>query len=289
MANIRADVTETEEYVLVLAELHVIGQVPDTVAIFDGPSLLRLNWEHRIFRQKLCRARSVYEKRAFALRCLRKFCLSEEDHRQILIQLRIKLGHFFQQEIERSYLSIFQMSTNARRLSDSSKHFVKLIKKCKKEKESLRPTIEAYNSIAADFQMPIAKEEEVARGEIPWHVNSLLSGETMKTKRAVVEKMLLITRSKEELSLLLREMKDNVKYYRSCVLPKLASRKEEILEKINDMMAGGGIAAHSPPREIPLRDLSIKSRYHAKLGSVSVAKGALAVNREGNALRTCAN
>ena len=60
--------------------------------------------------------------------------------------------------------------------SDSSKHFVKLIKKCKKEKESLRPTIEAYNSIAADFQMPIAKEEEVARGEIPWHVNSLLSG-----------------------------------------------------------------------------------------------------------------
>ena len=58
----------------------------------------------------------------------------------------------------------------------------------------------------------------------------------MKTKRAVVEKMLLITRSKDELSLLLREMKDNVKYYRSCVLPKLASRKEEILEKINDMM-----------------------------------------------------
>ena len=59
--------------------------------------------------------------------------------------------------------------------SDSSKHFVKLIKKCKKEKESLRPSIEAYNSIEADFQMPIAKEEDSCP-EIPWHVNSLLSG-----------------------------------------------------------------------------------------------------------------
>ncbi|XP_065060499.1 uncharacterized protein LOC135687776 [Rhopilema esculentum] len=64
--------------------------------------------------------------------------------------------------------------------------------------------------------MPIAKEKEVACGEILWHENSLL-------------------------------------------------------------LAREGIAAHSPPREIPLRDLSIKTGYHAKLSSSSVAQGALAV------------
>eukprot|EP00795_Rhopilema_esculentum_P005698 gene5698-10947_t len=70
--------------------------------------------------------------------------------------------------------------------------------------------------IYADYQMPIAKEKEVACGEILWHENSLL-------------------------------------------------------------LAREGIAAHSPPREIPLRDPSIKTGYHAKLGSSSVAQGVLAV------------
>lgn len=62
------------------------------------------------------------------------------------------------------------------RHADSCKGFVKIVKKCKKEKEDLKPKVEAYNSIAIDCELPVVKFEEVCIGNMPWYDDQLTSG-----------------------------------------------------------------------------------------------------------------
>lgn len=60
-------------------------------------------------------------------------------------------------------------------------------------------------------------------------------GPTMKVKRSIVEKRLLIKRSEEELPLLVREMRDHVNYYKYQVLPQLEACEVKIFDKIQDI------------------------------------------------------
>lgn len=57
----------------------------------------------------------------------------------------------------------------------------------------------------------------------------------MKVKRAIIEKLLQIRRSEEELPLLVREMRDHVLYYKHNVLPQLEATEDKMLEQIQDI------------------------------------------------------
>ena len=71
--------------------------------------------------KSLFKSKSLDEKRHSCLSFFTKLNTSEENHRQLLessaFGIRLKLAKVFQREIEKSYLSIFQMSSNARRLT----------------------------------------------------------------------------------------------------------------------------------------------------------------------------
>ena len=60
--------------------------------------------------------------------------------------------------------------------SDSCKGYVKIVKKCKKEKEALKPKVDVYNSIAIDCKLPAVKFEEVCIGNMPWYDDQLTPG-----------------------------------------------------------------------------------------------------------------
>ena len=57
----------------------------------------------------------------------------------------------------------------------------------------------------------------------------------MKVKRAIIEKLLQIRRSEEELPLLVREMRDHVLYYKCHILPQLVANENKVLEQIQDI------------------------------------------------------
>ena len=52
------------------------------------------------------------------------------------------------------------------------------MKRCKKEKEALKPKVDAYNSIAADCSLPSVQFEEVCMGNMPWHDDQLAIGKS---------------------------------------------------------------------------------------------------------------
>ncbi len=57
----------------------------------------------------------------------------------------------------------------------------------------------------------------------------------MKVKRAIIEKLLQIRRSEEELPLLVREMRDHVLYYKRHVLPQLEVTEDKMLQQVQDI------------------------------------------------------
>ena len=63
-------------------------------------------------------------------------------------------------------------------------------------------------------------------------LNFIIIDGAINAKRMIMEKLLLIKRADEELALLLREMKDHVKYYRCCIIPELQAREQEMNEKL---------------------------------------------------------
>ena len=115
------DLTSAEAHVLTIADLHSIGKLPDGVITCDGGLLLKLAWESGIASKYPIKNRSVDEKRALSLSFFAKLHLNEEKHRQLLessvLAIRLEFGRAFRREIEKRYLSIFQLSLNARRLT----------------------------------------------------------------------------------------------------------------------------------------------------------------------------
>ena len=53
---------------------------------------------------------------------------------------------------------------------------MKIVKKCRKEKENLRLKVEAYNAIATDSNLKTASVEELCKGNIPWKTEGFASG-----------------------------------------------------------------------------------------------------------------
>ena len=106
---------------LTIADLHSIGKLPDDISTCDGGILLKLAWESGMASKYPIKNRSVDEKRALSLSFFAKLDMDEEKHRQLLessvLAIRLKFGKAFQREIEKRYLSIFQLSSNARRLT----------------------------------------------------------------------------------------------------------------------------------------------------------------------------
>ncbi len=113
--------TKTEDYVLNVAELLSIGKLPESISICDGEILRKLAWECTMSPKCLAKIRSLDEKKKLCLSSFATLNLTEDNHRQLLessvLGIRLKLGKVFRQEIKKSCLSIFQMSSNARRLT----------------------------------------------------------------------------------------------------------------------------------------------------------------------------
>ena len=112
--------TKTEDYVLNVAELHSIGKLPESISICDVEILCKLAWECTMSPKCLAKIRSLDEKKKLCLSFFATLNLTEDNHRQSessVLVIRFKLGKVFQREIEKSYPSIFQMSSNARRLT----------------------------------------------------------------------------------------------------------------------------------------------------------------------------
>ncbi len=57
----------------------------------------------------------------------------------------------------------------------------------------------------------------------------------MKVKTYIIEKLLQIRRSEEELPLLVREMRDYVLYYKRHVLPQLEATEDKMLQQVKDI------------------------------------------------------
>ena len=115
------ELTDTEDYVINVAELLSVGQLPETIKSCVGGDLLKLAWESGISAQCFSKNSSVGGKKDTVLSFFRKLNLTEDSHRQLMqssvTEIRFKIGKSFQREIDKSYLNIFQLSSNARRLT----------------------------------------------------------------------------------------------------------------------------------------------------------------------------
>lgn len=104
-----------------VAELLSVGQLPETIKSCVAGNLLKLAWESGMSSQCFSKNRSVDGKRDATLSFFRKLNLAEDNHRHLIqssvSEIRFKIGKSFQREIDRSYLNIFQLSSNARRLT----------------------------------------------------------------------------------------------------------------------------------------------------------------------------
>ena len=111
-----------------VAELLSVGQLPETIkGCVGGGDLLKLAWESGISSQCFSKNGSVDGKRDAALSFFGKLNLPEDNHRQLMqssvTEIRFKIGKSFQREIDKSYLNIFQLSSNARRLTGKTTKF----------------------------------------------------------------------------------------------------------------------------------------------------------------------
>ena len=113
--------TEVENYTLGVAHLHAVGKLPCDIGNVEGAPLLSMIWEHGILGGSITPSKCIEEQRRITVKFFRELNLDHASHSQLLQAtvkcIRAKVGRMLQQEIEKAYLSIFQLSANARCLS----------------------------------------------------------------------------------------------------------------------------------------------------------------------------